>query len=167
MWGLNEMGRRNASISLAPDVVDYVDQYMKDGGNLSGLISYLLRGYFTGSDTKMAGVMQTELKSRMSSLQAELSKLSEDMNRLNTVTESAKKEEEEKAAGLEPEIRKAFTEMEAGGGGVDYWRGIAGGEIQNYVRVRASNLAGRLGVSYPDMISAVIDIYPALKNYLN
>jgi uncharacterized small protein (DUF1192 family) len=165
------MARRNASVSIPPDLAPYVDQYLSDGGNFSGLVCKLLRAHFTGGgDPKMTGVIGAELQGRISSLQDEITRLTADMERFKTVAEEAKAAEAEQAASLDATIRQIFSEIDEVG--LTEWRrdviGYNGNDAQfgHIVRVRCGLVASRAGLSESETAAAVLRLYPDLEAYL-
>jgi len=165
------MARRNASVSIPPDLAPYVDQYLSDGGNFSGLVCKLLRAHFTGGgDPKMMGVIGAELQGRISSLQDEISRLTVDMERFKTVAADAKAAEAEQAASLESLIHQIYSEVDELG--LPEWRresiGYGGNDLQfaHAIRVRCGLVATRGGISEEEAHAAILRIYPDLEEYL-
>jgi len=166
------MARRNASVSIPPDLAPYVDQYLSDGGNFSGLVCKLLRAHFTGGgDPKMTGVIGAELQGRISSLQDEITRLTADMERFKTVAEEAKAAEAEQAASIEALIRQIYSEIDELGG-LSEWRrqlcGYGDNDVQfgHAIRVRCETVARRAGISEVDARAAILRVYPDLEVYL-
>lgn len=162
------MARVTLSICFPPEDAALLQAYKEDGGNISALVARLVRAHFTGGggDPKMAGVIGAELESRISSMQEEITTLSQDLARYHNATEEAKVAADEKRTVVEDAIRQIFTEMEAGG--LEYWREVAGGEaaMMQYAKVRCRNVATRASISEGEAKAAVLRLYPDLEGYL-
>lgn len=161
------MVRMTFSISVPPDLGALLKAYSGEGGNISGLVSRLLRMHFGqgGGGPNMSGAMSAELAGRISEVQSEIARLTADMERFRTYADEAKKAEEKKRGEIEEAIRSAFSEMESGG--LEGWRSEASGtEISRYAGVRAGLLAARLHVSEEAIRAAILGIYPDLEGYL-
>jgi len=155
------------SISVPPDLGVLLKAYSGEGGNISGLVSRLLKVHFGqgGGGPNMTGAMSAELAGRISEVQGEIARLTADMERFRIYAEEAKKEEEEKRGEIEEAIRAAFSEMESGG--IEGWKAEAcSSEISRYAGVRAGLLAARLHVSEEEIRAAILRIYPDLEGYL-
>ena len=89
------MPRMTFSISVPPDLGVLLKAYSGEGGNISGLVSRLLKVHFGqgGGGPNMTGAMSAELAGRISEVQGEIARLTADMERFRIYAEEAKKEE--------------------------------------------------------------------------
>lgn len=157
--------RRNASVSIPPDLAPSVDQYITDGGNFSGLVVRLLRGYFhRGGDPKMAGVAVSEIEGRISSLREELEQATADLSALKgNLEEKNDADAAAKAAALDDDVRSSI-------GDPAHWAEVARRQgaiaAAGYISTRIGNIAARQAVPVDEARAAVLRIYPDLEDYL-
>ena len=157
--------RRNASVSIPLDLAPLVDQYIADGGNFSGLVVRLLRGYFQrGGDPVAVNVMTADIAARISSLREELEQATSDLSALKgNLEEKNDADAAAKAAALADDVRSSI-------GDPNRWVEVARRQgaiaAERYISTRIGNIAARQGVSEDEARAAVLRIYPELEDYL-
>jgi len=153
------------TISLPPDIIELLNKYGRDGGNKSGLIASLLRGYFRG-DIQRGGT-----DARVAMIAAQYEELTAEIRRLGAMLEheiSRRKEEELEAEKRKEEFKQKIREWfnVERFGSEDGWIADQNRDgpdtAQRAVQRGIATLAEKSGFSLPGAVQVLNEVYPKL-----
>lgn len=169
------------SISFDEDLKDYLDQYKQSGGNVSGLISGLVREYFTGG--RSLSDDGSDFSIRHSLIERDIEKIKDDLALVEKAMADMEKdhgaasekrisEQEKREDQILERLEKEFSDIPIRDG-VYHWRPWArslkldGSDPQGIIKNRIGSIATITGASRADVTAILTREYPGALEILN
>ena len=169
------------SISFEDELYDYLEDLKKNKVNLSGLISSLLKEYFTGG--RSLSDDGSDFSIRHSLIERDIEKIKTDLALVEKAMEDMKKdhgsasekrtsEKQQKEDQILSRLEKEFSDIPIRDG-VHQYRSWArslkldGSDPQGIIKNRIASIATLTGASRADVMEIVVNEYPGLIKLLN
>lgn len=157
---------KHYSISLPDEICLQIDRFKAEGGNFSGLVALLVRGYFNGGGRVDSGAaLQVQIAyEKLVSMLAEAERLIKLVETAKMQMEEEEKAENERIEAVKVAIRKMFDDMELMG--IPGWLRELRDTGMNptvTIRKRLNLVAAKNGISYPQAATLFVSLYPNIE----
>ncbi len=167
--GNGPVPRARVNFTLPVDIIQLLDQYGKEGGNRSGLVSSLLQSYFKGEIGKNGNSAKVVLmQKRIETLSSEMGTLNSALQEMVAASKQEKSQEEDKKEEIRRKIEQWFDVDKFGG--IKGWLADQERDGPNQAKLSVKRglkvLAEKNGASLPQIISLFKEVYPSLGRLL-
>ena len=164
------MANVRVNFTLPLEIITCLDEYGKGGGNRSGLVAALLRGYFEGDIGNNGNSAKVALMhKRIEMLSSELTELRSALADTSSRLQEAKGKNDEKNDEIRFKIREWFNV--AAYDGIAGWLSDQGRDGPQAARTTITRglrtIAEKNGVSLPKTIALFKDVYPPLAEFVD